>query len=77
MTTPRSTVIPEANMQSPTMQEWPCSHTPEIDLNPIVKVSQQDRPVDSWTGICRFLKHEENDPAGYFFDFEPIREGSD
>ena len=64
-------------MQSPSMQESLHSHTLESDLNPIVKVSQQNRPVDSWTGICRFLKHEKDEPAGYLFDSEPLREGSD
>ena len=64
-------------MQIPSMQESLHSHTAENDLNPIVKVSQQDRSFDSWTGTCRFLKHEEVEPAGYLFDSEPIREGSD
>jgi len=64
-------------MQSPSMQESVHSYTPENNLNPMVKVSQQNRPDDSWIGACRFLKHGEDEPAGYLFDSEPFREGSD
>jgi hypothetical protein len=75
MTTPRSTVIAEASMQSPSMPESLHSHTPEND--PVVRVSQQYRTDDSWIGACRFSKHGEDEPAGNFFDCEPFREGSD
>jgi hypothetical protein len=69
--------FPEAHMQSPSMQESPHSHAPESSFNSIVKVSQANRAVDGWRETCWFLKPEKDELAGYLFDSEVLREGSD
>jgi hypothetical protein len=69
--------FPEAHMQSPNMQESPHAHTPESNFNPIEKVSQLNRAVDGWRETRWFLKPEKDEFAGYLFDSEVLREGSD
>lgn len=64
-------------MQSPSIHESPHSHTSEAIFNPVVKVTRPDRGIEGWRETCRFLKHEEEEPAGYVFDSEVFREGSD
>ena len=64
-------------MQSPSMQEPLHSHTPESNFNPVVKVSQLDLTFNSSSEICCFLRHEEDELAGYVFDSDLLREGSD
>ena len=64
-------------MQSPSLQEALHSHTPESKSSPSVKVSQMNPPLDGWKETGWFRKHEEDEPAGYVFDSEIIREGSD
>jgi hypothetical protein len=64
-------------MHSPSMQESLHSHTPEPSSNPVSKVIQTDRGVEGWRETCWFLKREEDELAGYLFDSEVLREGSD
>ena len=64
-------------MKSPSMQESLPSQTPESDLNPIVRINQQNRVVEGRKEDCWSLKRENNELAGYVFDSEHLREGSD
>lgn len=64
-------------MESPSMQESLHSHTQERDLNPIVKINQEYRIIEIWKEDCSFLKRKKDEPAGYVFDSELLREGSD
>jgi hypothetical protein len=64
-------------MQSPSIHESVHSHTPEAIFNPGVKVAQPDRGIEGWRETCWFLKHEEDELAGYVFASEVFREGSD
>lgn len=64
-------------MPSPSMQESLCSGTPERTLNSVMKVSQLNRTVDGSREPCSSFKHEEDEFAGYIFDSELQREGSD
>jgi len=64
-------------MQSPSIQESLHSQTPEAIFNPVVKVTQPNRGIEGWRETCWFLKHEEDELAGYLFDSEVFREGSD
>ena len=69
--------LPEENMQSPSMQEFLYSHTPENNLNPTAEISHLDRTRDDWREPGWFLKHEKDELAGYLFDSDLLREGSD
>jgi hypothetical protein len=64
-------------MQSPSTQESVHSHTPENNPNAIMITSQQNQAVDGWRENRCPLKHEQPEPAGYVFDSELLREGSD
>jgi hypothetical protein len=64
-------------MQSPIIQESLHSHTPESNSSPGVKVSPLTPAIDGWRETRWFLKHEEDELAGYVFDSEVLREGSD
>jgi hypothetical protein len=66
-------------MESPSIQESLHSHTPEAISNPVVRAiySPPNHGVEGWRETCWFLKHEEDELAGYLFDSEVLREGSD
>ena len=64
-------------MKSPSMEESLHSHTLESDFNPIVRINQQNRAVGGRKEDCWSLKHENEELAGYVFDSELLREGSD
>jgi hypothetical protein len=64
-------------MKSPSMQESLHSHTSESDLNPIVRINQQNRVVEGRKEDCWSLKRGNNELAGYVFDSELLHEGSD
>ena len=64
-------------MKSPSMQESLLSPTPECNVSPKLKVSRQNCAVDGWRETGWLLKHEQDQLAGYLFDPEPLREGSD
>jgi len=64
-------------MKSPSMQESLHSHTLESDLNPIVRINEQNRVVEGRKEGCWSLKRENDELAGYDFDSERLREGSD
>jgi hypothetical protein len=64
-------------MQSHIMQELLHSHPPESNLSPGVKVNQLNSAVDDWRETRWYLNNEEDKLAGYVFDSELLREGSD
>lgn len=64
-------------MKSPSMQESLHSHTLESDLNPIVRINQQNRVIEGRKEDCWSLKREHDELAGYDFDSELLHEGSD
>ena len=64
-------------MKSPSMEESLHSHTLESDFNPIVRINQQNRVVGGRKEDCWSLKRENEELAGYVFDSELLREGSD
>ena len=64
-------------MQYTGMQELLHSHPPKSNLSPIVKVNQLNQSVDDRRKIGWFLKNEEDELAGYVFDSDLLREGSD
>ena len=64
-------------MKSPSLQESLHSHTLESDLNPIVRINPKNRFVEGRKEDCWSSKRENEEPAGYVFDSELLREGSD
>ena len=64
-------------MKSLSTQESLHSQTLESDLNPIVRISQQYRGVEDRKEDCWSSKRENNELAGYVFDSQLLREGSD
>ena len=64
-------------MQSPDMQQLLHSHPPESNLSPIMKVIQPNSALDDWRETRWFLNNEEDRLAGYVFDSQLLREGSD
>ena len=64
-------------MKSPSMLASLHSHTLESDLNPVVRINQQNRVVEGRKEDCWPLKRENDELAGYVFDSELLREGSD
>ena len=63
-------------MQSPTMQEQLHQQPQTLAANPRLHAGLEH--VIDWRETCWFLKHEEDELAGYLFtqDYE-LREGSD
>jgi hypothetical protein len=59
------------------MEESLHSHTLESDFNPIVRINQQNRVVGGRKEDCWSLKRENEELAGYVFDSELLRAGSD
>jgi hypothetical protein len=64
-------------MQSTTIQESVPSHTPEAIFNPNGKVTQSNRGIEGDRETCWFFKHDKDEPAGYPFNSDTFREGSD
>lgn len=53
------------------------SDAPVSNLDPVVRVTRQLQFSDSWQEHCLFFKREKDELAGYIFDPELLREGSD
>jgi len=51
-------------MKSPSLQESLHSHSLESDLNPIVRINQQNRVVEGRKEDCWSLKRENEELAG-------------
>ena len=64
-------------MKSPGMLASLHSHSLESDLNPIVRINPQNRFVEGRKEDRWSSKRENEEPAGYVFDSELLREGSD
>jgi len=53
-------------------------HTPENAYHPVMNATPSNRGLDSWRETSWFVKHDEDEFAGYlFYDDSDAREGSD
>ena len=65
-------------MPSLIVQESLHPHTPETSYHPVLSATQSNRGLDSWRETSWFVKHEQDEFAGYlFYDDSEVREGAD
>jgi hypothetical protein len=65
-------------MPSLIVQESLHPHTPEASYHPVLNATPSNRGLDSWRETSWFVKHEQDEFAGYlFYDDSEVRDGAD